>query len=154
MNQIFPEFPKDIRKLLWNSYLNELDRYIIFLTFLPNARRKSDRRLTELAGEFGGAKLIQWMNRNNYGIDQLYLVIGKYGRIDLFEWVYTNICQPFRHLLHECVEISIYYKQFDFCVWICSMRKYRVDLKHVIWYLETNNLYSLANEIIIKGYFK
>lgn len=25
MNQIFPEFPRDIRKLLWNSYLNELD---------------------------------------------------------------------------------------------------------------------------------
>jgi hypothetical protein len=154
MNQIFPQLPKDIRGLLWKSYLNELDRYVVFLAFLPNNRRKSDRRITELAGMFGEVELIQWMSRNDYGIAQLYPVIGRYGRQDLFVYVYTNICQPFSHLLHDCVKISVECGQIDFCVWLCSLRNFRLDFEYVIRCLKKNNYFSIANEIEIrnKGY--
>ena len=67
MNQIFPKVPKDIRRLLWNTYLNELDRKLVFIAFAPKA---TFRNLIKLAVTLGNPGILGWILQNGYKLSE------------------------------------------------------------------------------------
>lgn len=78
MNQIFPKFPKDIRRLLWYSYLTYLDRYMVFMAFLSK-KINPHGILYELVGYSGNLQHFLWMQENGY---KAFKIAARWNRIE------------------------------------------------------------------------
>lgn len=150
MNQIFSEFPKDIRRLLWNSYLNELDRYVIFSAFLPKSRRKFDRHFTKFAAIYGDICTIANLTRYGYVNIEILYDFAKFGRIDLFRWSCLDLYVVTANILGKCVELAIENQKFDLLIWMCTTHIINVDIEYVYDCLNQKGYRSIVRTIALK----
>lgn len=167
MNQIFPKFPKDIRKLLWNTHLNELDRKLVFIAFVPRATFKN---LTKLAVILGNPGILGWVLQNGYKLSEkdvqrivkrddlemfkeinyfrpnYFVLAARHGALNILKWTSVFNCVDY-NIEYLAIGAAIENQQLQSCIFFCK------SYLHLWKICNSNNMNTKFRRKVVQSFY-